>query len=102
MALLPRKKGLAVFAANFEPKVAAPLDARTVVSTKADLYLPATWTSVDGSNYIFIGITVSVIEDSLPSNNGLYHLLAADFTQASSWTKIGSLESAPNMDFGTF
>jgi len=84
-----RDIGSALFSANFEPRIAEPLDARTVVDFKADLILLATWNKGDGNAYTYKGMTVSVIND-IPENNGVYQLTAEDYTQVSSWEKLGS------------
>ena len=85
---MARNKGLASFSANFEPQMAAPLDARANIATKAELYLPATWLANDGSQYTYVGMLVSVSADG--ANNGLYLLVAADYTLPASWGYIGS------------
>lgn len=54
-----RPAGVANFAVNFEPGGQAPLDARTLVPTKADLIAPATYS---GKNY-YQGMTVTVLDD---------------------------------------
>lgn len=84
-----RTKGLANFAANFEPLMAAPLDARMLVATRADLLSAATWTANDGSVYTYVGMTVSVNEDTTPENNGIYRLTAADYTDIDNWAQLG-------------
>lgn len=86
---MSRNKGIASFSANFEPQVAAPLDARMLVPTKAELLLAATWQANDGGVYSYVGMIVCVYADSTPANNGLYRLTAADYTQASNWTMAG-------------
>lgn len=81
--------GDSIFPANFEPRKAAPFDARTVVSTKADLTALATWDTGDGNAYTYKGMLVSVINDGI--NNGVYRLNADDYSVASNWV----LESSP-------
>lgn len=54
-----RPSGVATYAANFEPTGQVPLDARTVVPTKADLIASATYSS---KNY-YKGMTVTVLDD---------------------------------------
>lgn len=87
---MSRQKGLLNLSANFEPQVAEPLDGRTRVSSKSDLYSSSTWTSVDGNNYLYLGIIVSVYDDTIPDNNGAYQLQNSDYTLESSWTKVGT------------
>ena len=83
---MSRNKGIASFSANFEPQVSAPLDAREIVETKADLLLPATWTANDSGVYTYLGMRVSVFNDW--ENNGIYMLIATDYTQEASWMNI--------------
>lgn len=54
-----RPSGVAAFAVNFEPGGQAPLDARTLVPTKADLIAQETYSS---KNY-YKGMTVTVLDD---------------------------------------
>lgn len=54
-----RPSGVAAFAVNFEPGGQAPLDARTLVPTKADLIAETTYSS---KNY-YKGMTVTVLDD---------------------------------------
>lgn len=56
---MARNKGVAQFAVNFEPGGQTPLDARTLVATKADLTAAESF----GAN-IYNGLLVSVEEDS--------------------------------------
>ena len=89
---MSRPKGIAPFSGNFEPQVAAPLDARGYAETQADLLLPATWTALDGTSYIYNGMTVAVWNDG--ANNGLYILEdASDYTNIASWNFVGGSES---------
>ena len=88
---MARNKGLASFSAHFEPNIAAPLDARSVVANKSDLVLTATWQANDGAPYTYIGMIVSVSSDAITANNGIYRLAAADFTQESNWEKASGL-----------
>ncbi len=85
---MSRPKGIAPFSGNFEPQVAAPLDARGYAETQADLLLSATWTALDGSSYIYNGMTVAVWNDGV--NNGLYILEdASNYTDIASWNFVG-------------
>ncbi len=85
---MARNKGLASFSANFEPQMAAPLDARMLVETKADLLLAATWLANDWNGYSFQGMIVSVWNDW--DNNGFYMLNAVDFTNEDNWISWGT------------
>lgn len=84
---MSREKGLASFSANFESQMAAPIDARMLVSTKADLVLSSTWQANDGSIYVYKGMIVSVHSDTTPENNGLYILVELPYTDINNWRK---------------
>jgi len=94
---MARDKGISAFSANFETQVAAPLDARMRTQSKADLLLSATWTAADGGIYIYLGILVAVYADSTAENNGVYRLTDQDYTQESSWEKLGTGSSSANL-----
>jgi hypothetical protein len=85
-----RSKGLASFSANFEAQMAAPIDARAVVETQADLITEATWQANDGSVYAYVGMVVSVTGDTDSSKNGLYSLTALPITSIENWTQLGT------------
>jgi hypothetical protein len=85
---MARTKGTLALSANFEPQIAAPLDARHVCSTMAELVLPATWTAKDGTVYAYQGMITSVWNDG--ANNGVYQLNGTDYTVAANWVKAGS------------
>lgn len=87
---MSRYPGTLNFAANFEPKIQAPLDARQKVSVFTDLVDPATWQDPSGNSWIFKGALVVVSDD--PSS-GLYLLKDADFTNYSNWSQLGSISS---------
>ena len=87
---MSRQKGTAVVSFNFEPETASPLDARTVVQTKADLTNANTFLANDGNEYTYKGMIVSVTDDSTATNNGLYRLKALPTTTASNWEYIGN------------
>ena len=92
---MSREKGVAPFSANFEAQKAAPIDARMIVDTKADLLLLATWTANDSGVYVYKGMIVAVHSDATEDNNGVYRLLDTDYTQESSWEKLGSGSGDP-------
>lgn len=80
-----RPSGVAAFAVNFEPGGQSPLDARTLVPTKADLIDEKTYSS---KNY-YKGMTVTVLNDG--GSVALYVLKdETKITQAdySGWEKI--------------
>ena len=86
-----RTNGLFNFAGNFEPQISSPLDARTTVPTQADLLLANTWVANDGGTYTYVGMTVTVAEDSTSANNGVYILLdPTAITNLASWKFVGS------------
>jgi hypothetical protein len=86
-----RTNGLFNFAGNFEPQISSPLDARAIVPTQADLLLANTWVANDGGSYIYVGMTVTVAEDTTPANNGVYILLSiAGYQDINNWKFVGS------------
>ena len=88
---MARTKGVFNFASNFEVLTKAPLDARLVVDTKANLVDPNIWKDGDGNVWVYTGIVVSVIADT-SSNNGLYFLLDQDnYTSYDYWLKINTV-----------
>ena len=91
---MSRTKGTFNFAANFEVLTKAPLDARLVVSTKADLINPVVWQDTGGNVWVYKGIPVSVVSDPCTNNNGLYFLTDETlYTSYSSWAKLNMLPS---------
>jgi len=87
---MSREKGTASYSANFEAEKAAPIDARMIVGTQADLFLEATWTANDGGVYVYKGMIVCVHSDATESNNGLYRLNNVDYTNSNNWIYVGS------------
>lgn len=85
---MARYKGIFKASANYEPQIAAPFDARSLVETKSDLILDSTWRQSDGGIWTYVGMIVSVAKDIDPNNNGVYILIADDFTLASNWRKL--------------
>ena len=55
---MSRTKGTFTLTSNIEPKVGAPLDARTIVKLKNDLTANGTF------EYPYIGLTVFVTEEN--------------------------------------
>ena len=74
-----RTKGTYTITSNIEPKVGAPLDARTVVKLKTDLTANGTFP------YPYKGLTVFVEEE-----NKKYTLIGTDPTVAANWREEGS------------
>lgn len=87
---MARTRGTLGISANFEPKTAAPFDARSIVATKAELILQATWVNADGNVYTYKGMVVSVTDDPTATNNGIYRLKAADYTVSTNWEIAGT------------
>lgn len=87
---MARAKGILDLAANFEPQAAAPLDARHLVPDLGTLVSPIEWQASDGTQYVYVGMRVTVVNDPTPENNGVYWLKSMDYTQLSSWEKVGS------------
>jgi len=76
---MARTKGSANFAGSLEVLAGAPLDAREVVGTVADLTTQATF------DYVYVGLKVYVKE-----NGKIYVLNDLDFTDSNSWSEVGS------------
>lgn len=80
-------KGIFNLSANYEPLIAAPIDARTVVEYKEDLINVDTWRNGDGV-YLYNGLCVAVVSDTA-ENNGLYFLKNASlYNNYESWVKF--------------
>jgi hypothetical protein len=92
-----RNKGISSFSANFEPQIAAPLDARFLVAYKNDLTSATTWLANNDLIYTYKGMIVSVYNDSTLSNNGIYRLKDDDYTIESNWEKILNSGSTLNI-----
>lgn len=63
-----------------------------LVETRSDLVLKSTWQQLNGDIWTYPGMVVSVASDVNPANNGVYMLIDADFTIASNWQKMASVE----------
>lgn len=88
---MARNKGTFNFAANFEVLTKAPLDARLVVDTRANLISPAIWEDANSLVWLYKGIVVSVVSDPCVNNNGLYFLTDENnYTDYNYWLKIGA------------
>jgi hypothetical protein len=85
-----RPNGGIGFSNNFEPQIGAPFDARAYAPSKADLYLAATWTANDGGIYVYNGMTVTVWDDAVVADRGIYILLdAINYATPASWIFVG-------------
>lgn len=87
---MARIKGLFAASTNYEPTIAAPLDAREVVQYKSDLYTRKTWLK-NNSLFLYNGLRVSVVEDT-EANNGVYILLNKDlYMEPTSWKQLATM-----------
>lgn len=91
-----RDKGTFNFSGNLEVKKDAPLEARSLVNSYADLTKPETWTDEEGGvwTYSFMNVTCK----DRPGK--IYQLVGSDYTEESNWKEIGSssgggIEDAP-------
>lgn len=91
-----RDKGTFNFSGNLEVKKDAPLEARSLVNSYADLTKPETWTDEEGGvwTYSFMNVTCK----DRPGK--IYQLIGSDYTEESNWKEIGSssgggIEDAP-------
>ena len=95
---MAREKGTFQVAANYEPLIAAPFDARSLVETRADLINPTTWRQPNGDIWIYNGMIVAVSSDVNSTNNGVYVLLNANnYTEISSWQKLADTASIDHL-----
>lgn len=86
---MARTKGIANFAVNFEPGGQTPLDARTLVATKADLTAAGSF----GAN-IYNGMIVSVVEDGT-----LWMLMNMSApTDIASWKQMNATDSSAEVE----
>lgn len=76
---MARKKGSLLLTSNIEPQMAAPLDARDIVETLADL------TKAESFEYPYVGMRVTV-----KAEKAVYLLFDEDTTDINNWKKIGS------------
>ena len=79
---MARTKGTLKLSSNIEPEMSAPLDARDVVATLADL------TASGSFPYAYVGMRVSV-----QATGDEYILTANDTTVSANWKKIGGEEN---------
>lgn len=76
---MARTKGMLNLSGNLEVNAGAPLDARSVVPTVADLTVAANF------QYKYVGMTVVV-----QATGDMYILTANDVTVAANWKQVGS------------
>lgn len=87
---MARYKGIFKTSNNYEPQVAGPFDARMLVQLKSDLTDKKTWAQTDGGVWTYAGMIVAVAADT-PENNGVYMLLAKDYSIESNWRKFADI-----------
>ena len=88
-----RDRGTFNFSGNLEVKKDAPLEARSLVNSYADLVKPETWTDEQGSIWKYDCMLVSCKDR--PGN--IYQLSpGADYTKESSWILIGDTSELNN------
>lgn len=98
---MTRYKGTFNFAANFEVLAKAPLDAKQLVGTRNDLITPSTWEDANGNVWLYNGAVVSVGNDPITTNRGIYFLCDVDnYTNVCSWIKQGSNGSSVDAENG--
>lgn len=85
---MARREGTLKLSSNIEPRAAAPLDARTIVPTLAELTASGTF------SYPYVGMIVSV-----QSEGKAYMLTADDTTVADNWTAVSDSPTFNEDDF---
>lgn len=85
---MARYKGTFTVAANYEPLVGGPFDARELVDTKADLIAAKTWQQPNGDLWIYEGMKVIVKDE-----HAIYVLLnPISYFLESSWLRSANME----------
>lgn len=91
---MARYKGTFSVAANYEPLVGGPFDARELVNTKADLIAAKTWQQPNGDLWIYEGMKV-VVKDE----HAIYILLnPISYFLESSWLRFANMEDIAAID----
>lgn len=85
---MARVPGRVQVSSNYEVKVKAPFDARMICPTKADLTDANSWSYVS----TYVGMLVSVQNDPIEDNNGVYFLKVDEPFVENSWVKLFSTE----------
>lgn len=89
---MSRYRGVFNLSGNYEPTVAGPLDARTVVEFFSDLTNPTTWTIASATPWLFNGLLVCVTNDPDSAKIGLYMLVdSTNYILEDSWRKIADI-----------
>lgn len=81
---MARRKGVVTVSTNYEVKIKAPFDARQLCDIKEDLTSPNSW----AYSSTYAGMLVSVANDPIVENNGVYFLKVDEPTVESSWIKL--------------
>lgn len=81
---MARRKGVVTVSTNYEVKIKAPFDARQLCDIKEDLTSPNSW----AYSSTYAGMLVSVANDPIAENNGVYFLKVDEPTVESSWIKL--------------
>lgn len=88
-----RDRGTFNFSGNLEVKKDAPLEARSLVGSYADLTKPETWTDEEGGVWIYDGMNVTCKDRP----GKIYQLsTSADYTRENSWILIGDTSAISN------
>lgn len=85
---MARRKGIVNVSTDYEVKIKAPFDARQLCNTKDDLIDEASWSYAS----TYVGMLVSVANDPVADNNGVYFLKVDTPTDESSWVKLFDTE----------
>lgn len=91
---MARYKGTFTAAANYEPLVGGPFDARELVDTKADLIAAKTWQQPNGDLWIYESMKVIVKDE-----HAMYILLnPVSYFLESSWLRSANMEDIAAID----
>ena len=85
---MARRKGIVNVSTDYEVKIKAPFDARQLCNTKDDLINEDSWSYAS----TYVGMLVSVANDPVADNNGVYFLKVDTPTDESSWVKLFDTE----------
>ena len=85
---MARRKGIVNVSTDYEVKIKAPFDARQLCNTKDDLIDEASWSYAS----TYVGMLVSIANDPVADNNGVYFLKIDTPTDESSWVKLFDTE----------
>ena len=84
-----RNTGSFNLSGNLQVQYAGPLDPRLVVKTKAGLTEEVTFKPIPGgAAFVYAGMVVTVVQDPIEANNGLYFLKSAEYTDPQNWVHV--------------